>query len=185
MAERPTVELNPKQLEAVNAREDNVLIIAPAGSGKTSTLIAAIQKYKNENPESRVVAITFTNKATDELIARLGPVNNVYASTIHSWAYQELDRLSKLLQVEDPNNSFKIKLLQEDKIQRNFKRIIRKSKYFYVKVDILFSYIMGNYNMDISDALRQIFQVIHRKYIEYKEQFGLYDFTDLPKVFIR
>jgi len=40
---------------------------------------------------------------------------------------------------------------------------------------------MGNYNMDISDKLRAMFQAVHRDYLEYKEKFGLYDFTDLPQ----
>ena len=175
------INLNDKQMEAVNATEDKVLIIAPAGSGKTSTLIAAIQKYKEDNPDHVVVAITFTNKATDELVSRLGPLKSVYASTIHSWAYQELNRLSQAIQLEDPNNSFKIKLLQDDRIKEILDEMLKKKKYFYVKVDILFSYIMGNYNMDISDSLRQIFQIIKAEYIAYKEKYGLYDFTDLPK----
>ena len=93
-------------MEAVNAVEDKVLIVAPAGSGKTSTLIGAIQKYKEENEDDVVVAITFTNKATDELIHRLGPLKSVYPSTIHSWAYQELSRLSQAIQLEDPNKFF-------------------------------------------------------------------------------
>ena len=47
--------------------------------------------------------------------------------------------------------------------------MLKKKRYFYVKVDILFSYIMGNYNMDISDSLRQIFQVVKAEYVNYKE----------------
>ena len=178
---KANINLNPKQMEAVNAVEDKVLIVAPAGSGKTSTLIGAIQKYKEENEDDVVVAITFTNKATDELVHRLGPLKSVYPSTIHSWAYQELSRLSQAIQLEDPNSSFKIKLLQDDRIKEILTEMLKKKKYFYVKVDILFSYIMGNYNMDISDSLRQIFQVVKAEYVNYKEIHGLYDFTDLPK----
>lgn len=173
--------LNPKQLEAVNSNEPNVLIIAPAGSGKTSTLIGAIQKYKAENPDKTVVAITFTNKATDELISRLGPLKKVYASTIHSWAYQQLDTLSQRVFKEFPTNAFKIKLLQDDKIKEILNDILKRKSFSYVKVDILFSFIMGNYNMDISDALRSIFVTVNKEYKEYKERYGLYDFTDLPE----
>ena len=125
------INLNPKQMEAVNATEDNVLIIAPAGAGKTSTLIGAIQKYKEENEDDIVVAITFTNKATDELIHRLGPLKSVYPSTIHSWAYQELNRLSQAIQLEDPNSSFKIKLLQDDRIKEILTEMLKKKKVFY------------------------------------------------------
>jgi superfamily I DNA/RNA helicase len=155
------INLNQKQLEAVNAPEDKVLIIAPAGSGKTSTLVASIKKFKEENPESRVVAITFTKKSAEDLAYKLSEENQVYPSTIHSWAYQELEKLSSNIQKEDPNNSFKIKLLQDEKIKEILTELLLKRKYVYVKVDILFSFIMG--------------------YIKYKETYGLYDFTDLPK----
>jgi len=79
-----TIPLNSKQLEAVDSDEDNVLIIAPAGSGKTTTLVAAIKKYKEENPFKNVVAITFTKKSAEDLRNKLGGYLRVEASTIHS-----------------------------------------------------------------------------------------------------
>jgi superfamily I DNA/RNA helicase len=77
-------DLNEKQLEAVNSTADKVLIVAPAGSGKTSTLISAIEKYKEENPDARVVAITFTRKSADDLRERLRKYSGIFPSTIHS-----------------------------------------------------------------------------------------------------
>jgi len=176
-----TFDLNEKQLEAVNSLSDNVLIIAPAGSGKTSTLISAIQKYKQDNPDGRVVAITFTRKSADDLRQRLSQYQGIFPSTIHSWAFQELEKLANKVREEDPNSGFKIKLLQDEKIKEILEELTKKRRYNYVKVDILFNYVMGNYNMDISDKLRSMFQAINRDYLEYKEKFGLYDFTDLPQ----
>jgi ATP-dependent exoDNAse (exonuclease V) beta subunit len=71
--------------------------------------------------------------------------------------------------------------LQEEKIKEILQELLEKRKYIYVKVNILYNYVMGNYNMDISDKLRAMFQAIHKDYIEYKQKFGLYDFTDLPQ----
>lgn len=181
LIEKDKLELNERQLKAVNSEEPNILIIAPAGSGKTSTLIAAIQKYKEDNPLDKVVAITFTNKATDELTSRLGGLKDVYASTIHSWAYQELNRLSKRVFEINPNTTFKIKLLQDEKIQEILSELVRKRKYNYMNMGVLFSFVMGNYTMDISDRLRQMFIVLTRDYKDYKEKNGLYDFMDLPQ----
>jgi superfamily I DNA/RNA helicase len=174
-------DLNQKQLEAVNSISEKVLIIAPAGSGKTSTLIAAIKKYKKENADSNVAAITFTKKSADDLKEKLKNYPDICPSTIHSWAYQELEKLSEAVRKEDEFNGFKIKLLQDEKIKEILEDLLRKRAYSYVKIDILFSYIMGNYNMDITDKLRAMFQAVERDYIEYKEHYNLYDFTDLPK----
>ena len=180
MKKKANLNLNNKQIEAINASEDNVLIIAPAGSGKTTTLVEAIKKYKNENENSNVVAITFTRKSAEDLRLKLSGYGGISSSTIHSWAYQELDRLAEVLQKENPNFGFKIKLLQEDKIKEILLEIANKKKYFYIKVDILYSYIMGNYNMDIRESLKNIFQSILEEYTLYKRRYGLYDFTDLP-----
>ncbi len=126
-------DLNPQQREAVMATEGPLLILAGAGSGKTTVLIRRIasllkfgraadsgelpagaseadaeflERYARlHSPEDReraeslcamdvpapwqIIAITFTNKAADELVARLermlGPeAADVWASTFHS-----------------------------------------------------------------------------------------------------
>lgn len=174
------MKLNSKQMEAVNADDSRVLIIAPAGSGKTTTLVESIKKYKNENPDSHVVAITFTRKSAEDLRKKLLGYSSIEASTIHSWAYRELEKLAVILQKENPNYSFKIKLLQEEKIKEILSEITKKNRYFYIKIDILYSFIMGNYNMDIRDSLKRMFINILQEYNVYKRRLGLYDFTDLP-----
>lgn len=173
--------LNEKQWDAIRAPEQNTVIIAPAGSGKTTTLTAAIKYYKELNPMANVVAITFTNKATEDLYARLGTMPFTRISTIHSWAYNELVKLSEKQQRIDPGNSFKIKLLQDEKIKEILGELVRKRRYNYVKIDILFIYVMGNFSMNISDRLKAMFDAIRRDYIDFKEKQGLYDFTDLPQ----
>lgn len=70
--------LNDKQKEAVNAEEERILVIAGAGSGKTSVLTTRIAKQirlDNESP-SAIMAVTFTNKAAAEIKERLEKVVN-------------------------------------------------------------------------------------------------------------
>jgi len=85
------------------------------------------------------------------------------------------------VQREDPNNGFKIKLLQEDKIKEILTELLKKRKYLYINVGVLYSYVMGNYNMDINDRMKMMFQAVQGDYIKYKDTYGLYDFTDLPQ----
>ncbi len=66
------MELSQEQLKAVNHSGSPALVVAGAGSGKTRTLTAKIHHLIQEghDPE-RMLAITFTNKAADEMKKRL------------------------------------------------------------------------------------------------------------------
>ncbi|GHU48925.1 hypothetical protein FACS1894218_7020 [Bacilli bacterium] len=66
-------KLNNNQKDAVTSKDGPLLIVAGAGTGKTRVLtwrVAYLIKELGFNP-SRILAITFTNKAADEMRSRL------------------------------------------------------------------------------------------------------------------
>ena len=71
--------LNPNQLKAVQAFGTPVLIFAGAGSGKTRVLtykIAYLIKNAGLSPE-KILAVTFTNKAAQEMKERVSQILDV------------------------------------------------------------------------------------------------------------
>jgi len=69
-------KLNPRQLEAVHAVDGHVLVLAGAGSGKTSVITHKIAHLINENGVSpkHIAAVTFTNKAAREMKSRVAAI---------------------------------------------------------------------------------------------------------------
>lgn len=67
---------SPKQVEAIEARNQNILVAAAAGSGKTSVLVERIIQriLDKEQPVDvdRILVVTFTNAAAAEMRSRVG-----------------------------------------------------------------------------------------------------------------
>ena len=99
-----THKLSDKQIEAVNAIDEDVEIIACAGAGKTGVVtrrIINILKSKPEVHPENIVAFTFTKKAAEELKSRIYSMGqavlgntqgfaNMYIGTIHGFCLQML-----------------------------------------------------------------------------------------------
>ena len=89
-AEPDMAGLNPDQLDAVVHGEGPLLVVAGAGSGKTRVLTHRIAHLIHEGTHpSRILAITFTNKAAAEMRERVGHlvgpvVKTMWVSTFHS-----------------------------------------------------------------------------------------------------
>src|SRR6476659_1734409 len=70
--EERLARLAPDQRAAATAPPGPVLCVAPAGSGKTTTLVARIAwLIDSGTPADSICAVTFNKRAADELSARL------------------------------------------------------------------------------------------------------------------
>jgi DNA helicase-2/ATP-dependent DNA helicase PcrA len=82
--------LDASQLAAVSARDGVVQVIAPAGSGKTTVLIARVGALRARGvPAGRILCTTFNKDAQREMQARLvaAGLGDVRAQTFHSVGY--------------------------------------------------------------------------------------------------
>ena len=99
-----TAGLNNEQREAVLQTEGPVLILAGAGSGKTRVLVHRISYLVNvlDVMPSQILAITFTNKAADEMRNRVDNMigfgaSQIWVMTFHSCCVRILRRHAELL----------------------------------------------------------------------------------------
>ena len=85
-------QLNPSQKEAVDHNYGPALVLAGAGAGKTSVLTQRVARLLSQGivDPSRIMVVTFTNKAAKEMKIRLAKlvgwsvVKKIWAGTFHS-----------------------------------------------------------------------------------------------------
>jgi DNA helicase II / ATP-dependent DNA helicase PcrA len=107
------MQLSPQQQAAVEHTGSPALVVAGAGSGKTRTLTAKFAHLVNAGiPPERILAITFTNKAADEMKGRLVRMTGLgrsrfpWVRTYHSACFQILKKHGHLLGYQSPLQVF-------------------------------------------------------------------------------
>lgn len=86
------INLSPKQAEIVSFDKGALLVKAGPGSGKTRVLIERIKKLLCTHRRTKILALTFSNMAAEEMSSRIQEdqnleelIDNVTVGTIHSF----------------------------------------------------------------------------------------------------
>ena len=119
-------ELTESQQAAVTHVDGPMLVLAGPGSGKTRVVTARVAHLLNEGiSPHNILALTFTNKAADEMRSRLGqlsPGNPVWMSTFHRFCSQLLRRHARMVGLSE---NFRIYDTQDS--QQALKSVIEES----------------------------------------------------------
>lgn len=179
-------ELNDKQRLAVESFGMPLLVLAPAGSGKTKVItykiLYLIEKY-NINP-SKIVAVTFTNKAANEMKSRICSIlpskgKKVVASTFHSFALKLLRKYSNILgykenfSIYDTDDSITV----INRVKKELNIDVDSQLVLYVISKIKNS--CENYNDYKQKLESNEFSPIIKNYIEYLKSHNAMDFDDI------
>jgi DNA helicase IV len=130
--------LDAQQREAVIADEDNSLVIAGAGSGKTMTIVAKV-KYlveKLDVPADSILPISFTKKSAEEMKERVN-VRGVSPQTFHKFGLtvlQEVEKRSPKIYDETNNDKLFRKVVEE--LSKNDDYLSKLNEYilYYAKI---------------------------------------------------
>ncbi len=190
--------LNPAQYEAVTTVKGPVLVIAGAGTGKTTTLVHRVA-YLVEcgiNPQS-ILLLTFTRKASQEMLRRAsvlldGRCDNVSGGTFHSFANSLLRKYAPLIgfgnaftildqgDSEDVINLLRTQFLGKDAEKKRFPRkntlntIMSKSVNTLNSINKILEAEYPHY-LEYANSIEQL----KERYDGYKVKHNLMDYDDL------
>lgn len=186
--------LNEKQLEGVYTTDGAVLVIAGAGSGKTRVLTYRIAYLIDELEVSpyNILAITFTNKATNEMkerLEKLTPLSKgVWVSTFHSFCsrvlrvhIEKLGYQKEFSIYDDVDCSRIIKRILQNKHQKDDARVVNAIACFISDAknkgvspsESLLKCGRGNYDQD------KLYSDVYEAYEEELKRNNALDYDDL------
>ncbi|MCF6173644.1 MAG: ATP-dependent helicase, partial [Campylobacteraceae bacterium] len=192
----PLSRLNQEQFVAATTQAGSNLIVASAGTGKTSTIVARISYLLNEGvkPE-RILLLTFTNKAAAQMLQRVeryfdkNTVDKIESGTFHAVSYKLLRKIGRNIKLKTPKD-LKI-LLKTIHAKRRFDHIDSPVKPYLASYlyDMFSLYQNSSLNPSFSKWLEEsgsehgvyfdIYEDIFEEFKDLKKEYGYVDFNDL------
>jgi len=192
----PLSRLNPEQYQAATSNHKRNLIIASAGTGKTSTIVGRIAYLLQNGIEpNEIMLLTFTNKAAAEMIERVASyfgkntASKIEAGTFHAVSYRWLKKLNS-----------KVVLKQQRELKTLFRSVYEKRSFQNIAADV--PQYGGNYlydlyslyqntelELDFEEWIKQnypehelyamIYADVVDEFEKLKKEFGFLNFNDL------
>jgi DNA helicase-2/ATP-dependent DNA helicase PcrA len=191
----PLSNLNEEQLNAATASLGHNLIIASAGTGKTSTIVGRIAHLLHSGVEpSSILLLTFTNKAAGEMIARLERffpkkvVSKIVSGTFHAVSYRWLKEIYPNIALKQPAE---LKTLFRSIYEkRNFERMSLginpfSATYLYEQYSLYQNSSLGSFDMwflekhEDHEPVMDIYMDITQEFEREKIEYGFASFNDL------
>lgn len=192
----PLSRLNEEQYAAATSSHSENLIIASAGTGKTSTIVGRIGHLLSSGIKpSEILLLTFTNKAAAEMVARVAEyfgkdvASKIDAGTFHAVSYRWLKKFDK-----------RVVLKQQRELKTLFRSVFEKRSFMHINADIspyggnhlydLYSFYQNTElekdfeewikeNYEEHELFALIYADIVDEFEQLKEEYGFVNFNDL------
>ncbi|MCF6329918.1 MAG: ATP-dependent helicase [Sulfurimonas sp.] len=192
----PLSRLNKEQYNAATSKDLQNLIIASAGTGKTSTIVGRIgHLLGNGVKPEEILLLTFTNKAAAEMISRVAEyfgadiAKKIDAGTFHAVSYRWLKKYDK-----------RVILKQQRELKTLFRSVFEKRSFMNIDAEIqpyggnylydLYSFyqnteLNNNFEDWIIDKYpeHELFALIYADVVDefelLKKEYGFVNFNDL------
>jgi len=192
----PLSRLNEEQYAAATSSESQNLIIASAGTGKTSTIVGRIGYLLSSGVKPQeILLLTFTNKAAAEMVQRVAELfgkdiaSKIDAGTFHAVSYRWLKKQDQ-----------KVVLKQQRELKTLFRSVFEKRSFNHIGAEI--TPYGGNYLYDLYSFYQntelenhfeswviekypehELFAIIYADIVEefesLKKEYGFVNFNDL------
>lgn len=195
------INFNEQQLQAINHRENPCMVVAGAGSGKSTVIVERVEQLITEK-RGNMIVVTFTRNSAEDLKKKLekkGIIDNILVGTFHSIC-------GRILSIEGLNSGKGVvpyevdnlfnKICPHEKVdtqdvlsfisyQKNYMKtykddfVYKNSKYTDEELRLFFSeYERYKYNkgvMDMDDMLLKAYDVLIKNPDAYRCDYLLVD----------